>query len=129
MGVWKFEGHDGHVLEPTNKSWLHESKRWATRIKKFESFFSGFLNLAPRLRRVKFSIPHEAWRYHFFPIFFAKIRIHVDLHIHRWDFCVMKSEFTKLPSVMENVCTLLQCKVHLSMFHSSPTPKIWYIST
>jgi hypothetical protein len=31
---------------------------------------------------VKSSIPHGAWRFYFFPIFFAKIRIHLDLHIH-----------------------------------------------
>jgi hypothetical protein len=30
---------------------------------------------------------------------------------------------------MEFFWTLLQCKVHLSMFHSSPTSKIWYTST
>jgi hypothetical protein len=43
---------------------------------------SHFLNLAPTLGRVKFSILHEAWRFHFFPILFAKIRIRQDLHIH-----------------------------------------------
>jgi hypothetical protein len=26
-------------------------------------------------------------------------------------------------------CTLLHCKVHLSMFHSSPTSRIWHTST
>jgi hypothetical protein len=30
---------------------------------------------------------------------------------------------------MEFFYTLLQCKSHLSMFHSSPTSKIWYTST
>jgi hypothetical protein len=44
-----------------------------------------------------------------------------------------KGEFTKtssrIASVMEIFCTLLQCKVHLTMFHSSPTSKIWYTST
>jgi hypothetical protein len=30
---------------------------------------------------------------------------------------------------MEIFCTLLQCRVHLSMFHSSSTSKIWYTST
>jgi hypothetical protein len=43
-----------------------------------------------------------------------------------------KSEFAKnssrIAGVMEIFCTLLQCKVHLSMFHSSPTSKIWYTS-
>jgi hypothetical protein len=44
-----------------------------------------------------------------------------------------KSEITKnstrIASVMEFFCALLQCKVHLSMFHSSPTSKIWFTST
>jgi hypothetical protein len=32
-------------------------------------------------------------------------------------------------TVIKEICTFLQCKVHLSMFHSSPTSKIWYTST
>jgi hypothetical protein len=34
--------------------------------KPFESFLFGFLNLALMLERVKSSIPHGAWRFHFF---------------------------------------------------------------
>jgi hypothetical protein len=30
---------------------------------------SQILNLAPILERMKSSIPYEAWRFHFFPIF------------------------------------------------------------
>jgi hypothetical protein len=52
---------------------------------------SHFLNLAPTLGRVKSSIPHGVWRFYFFPNFiFAKIRAHLDLHIHHWDFSFMK---------------------------------------
>jgi hypothetical protein len=36
---------------------------------------------------------------------------------------------SRIASLMEKVCTLLQYKVHLSIFHSSPTSKIWYTST
>jgi hypothetical protein len=50
-----------------------------------------FLKLAPTLGSVKSSIPHGAWRFHFFSNFiFAKIRRHLDLRIHRWDFSFMK---------------------------------------
>jgi hypothetical protein len=44
-------------------------------------------------------------------------------------FVSWKIEITKnsarFSSVMEIFCTLLQCKVHLSMFHLSSTSKIW----
>jgi hypothetical protein len=36
---------------------------------------------------------------------------------------------TRVASVMKIICTLLQCRVHLSMFHSSSTSKIWHTST
>jgi hypothetical protein len=49
-----------------------------------------FLKLAPTLGSVESSITHGAWRFHFFPIFFAKIRGHLDLHICYWDFSFMK---------------------------------------
>jgi hypothetical protein len=49
------------------------------------------LKLAPTLGSVKSSIPHGDWRFHFFPRFFPKFRIHMDLQIYRWDFCVMKN--------------------------------------
>jgi hypothetical protein len=48
-------------------------------------------------------------------------------------FVSWKSEFTenssRFASLMEIFCTLLQYKVHLSMFHSWSTSKIWYTST
>jgi hypothetical protein len=78
MGVWKFEekfGQGGHVLEPTSKSWLHQPKKVGIKNKEvwekpFENFLSNLLNLAPTFGRVKSSIPHGAWRFHFFPKFF-----------------------------------------------------------
>jgi hypothetical protein len=48
-------------------------------------------------------------------------------------FVSCKIEITKnstiFASVMEIFCTLIQCKVHLSMFHSSSTSKILHTST
>jgi hypothetical protein len=92
--------------------------------KPFESFFSNLLNLAPILGRLKSSIPHGVWRFHIFPIFLLNLEY---TFISTEDFTSWKSEFTKNSSrfacVMEIFCTLLQCKVHLSMFHSSPTSK------
>jgi hypothetical protein len=41
---------------------------------------------------VKSSIPRGAWRFHFFPnSIFAKIRVHLELPIHRSDFSFMKN--------------------------------------
>jgi hypothetical protein len=35
--------------------------------------------------------PYGAWRFYFFSNFiFAKFRVHLDLHIHYWDFSFMK---------------------------------------
>jgi hypothetical protein len=51
-----------------------------------------FLKLAPTLGSVKCSIPHGNWRFHFFSIsHLKKFRVHLDLHIYRWDFCFMKN--------------------------------------
>jgi hypothetical protein len=36
---------------------------------------------------------------------------------------------TRIASIMELFCTLLQCMVDLSMFHLSSTSKIWHTST
>jgi hypothetical protein len=50
-----------------------------------------FLKLAPILGSVESSIPHRDWKFHFFPNFiFAKLRVHIDLHIPCWDFRFMK---------------------------------------
>jgi hypothetical protein len=42
------------------------------------------------LGRVKSSVPHRAWRFHFFHCFWSKIRVHQDLHINCLDFFLMK---------------------------------------
>ena len=49
-----------------------------------------FLKLAPILGSVKSSIPHGAWRFHFYSIFFPKIRGHMDLHIYHWNVSFME---------------------------------------
>jgi hypothetical protein len=54
------------------------------------SIATHFLKLAPTLGSVKSSIPHGAWRFHFLQNKFDKIIVHLDLHIHRWDFSFMK---------------------------------------
>jgi hypothetical protein len=41
-----------------------------------------FLNVAFILGRVKSSIPHGAWRFHFFPNLKNKIKIRVHQHLH-----------------------------------------------
>jgi hypothetical protein len=59
--------------------------------KPFESFLSNLLKFAPTLGSVKSSILMELGDLIFFPNFiFAKIRIHLDLLIHRRDFSLMK---------------------------------------
>jgi hypothetical protein len=91
-----------------------------------------FLKLAPTLGSVKCSIPHRDWRFHFFHFF-----LNLD---YTWTFISTvgifvswKIEITKnssrFASVMEIFCTLLQWRVHVSMFHSSSTSKIWHTST
>jgi hypothetical protein len=47
-----------------------------------------FLKFAPTLGSVKCSILHRDWRFHFY--IFSKFRIHMDLHIYRWDFGFIK---------------------------------------
>jgi hypothetical protein len=79
---------------PTSKSWLHQPKKVGSRNKElwekpFESFLPNLLNLAPTLRRMKSSISHRAWKFHFFSNFiFAKFKVHLGLHIHHWSFCL-----------------------------------------
>jgi hypothetical protein len=92
-----------------------------------------FLKLAPTLGSVKSSIPHGAWRFHFFPIFFLKLEdtltfISIVGILVSWKSEITKNS-TRIACVMEFLCTLLQCRVHLSMFHSSPTFNIWYTCT
>jgi hypothetical protein len=106
---------------------------WARPFRRTGVQHPHFLKLVPTLGGVKSSIPHGAWSFFFPQIFFLKLK-------NTWTFiCIVgilvlwKSEFSKnssrIASVMEMFCILLQCKVHLSMFHSSPTSKIWYTCT
>jgi hypothetical protein len=56
-----------------------------------QAFSENGCTIPPFFGSVKSSIPHGAWRFHFFSKFcFAKIREHMDLHIYRWDFSFMK---------------------------------------
>jgi hypothetical protein len=86
-------------------------------LRKFLAFWKNgvqhphFLKLALALGSIKFSIPHGDWRFYFFLNFiFPKFRLHMDLHIHRWDFCLKKIESTKnstrIAIVMESFGTL-----------------------
>jgi hypothetical protein len=71
--------------------WYYEEVwRWAWHLGRMGVQHFHLLNLAPILGKVKSSILHGAWRFHFFPNWFAKIRVHQDLHIHCWNFCLMK---------------------------------------
>jgi hypothetical protein len=64
---------------------------WAWHFGRMGEQHPHFLKLAPILGRVKSSILHGAWRFHFFSnFFFAKFTVDLDLHIHCWDFCFMK---------------------------------------
>jgi hypothetical protein len=66
-----------------------------------------FLKLAPTLGSFQSSIPHGDWRFHFFSkINFPKFRVHLDLHIHCWDLCFMRS--LKIP---EDMLVLWKCFV------------------
>jgi hypothetical protein len=81
--------------QPTRVDYM-SPKRWAVGIKNLEKSplrvsSPILLNLAPTLGRVKPYLPHGAWRFYFFSNFiFDEFRVHLDLHIHHWDFCFMK---------------------------------------
>jgi hypothetical protein len=89
-----------------------------------------FFKLPPTLGSVKSSILHKVWRFYFFLEFYfflnleypntfiSTIRIFVS-----WKIEITKNS-TSFASVMEIFRTPLQCRVHLSMFHSSSTSKI-----
>jgi hypothetical protein len=66
--------------------------RWAWHFEKMGVQHPHFLELAPTLGRVKSSISHGAWRFHFSFNFFSSIfSLHLDLHIHYRDFSFMKN--------------------------------------
>jgi hypothetical protein len=65
-------------------------------------------------------------------LFFQKLEYATTFISTILGFCLMQSQFTKIPQELlgnGKFCTLLHCKVHLSMLHSSPTSKIWYTTT
>jgi hypothetical protein len=50
-----------------------------------------FLKLAPTHGSANSSKIHVEWRFHFVSKYiFPKFRVHLNLHIYRWDFCFMK---------------------------------------
>jgi hypothetical protein len=51
--------------------WCHKDVwGWAWHFGRMGVQHSHFLNLTPILGKVKSSVPHRTWRFHFFPIFF-----------------------------------------------------------
>jgi hypothetical protein len=84
----------------------------------------------------KCTIFHSSWR---LEISFFKIFFFLNLE-YTWTFISIVGIFvscrigitknsSRFSSVMETFFTLLQYKVHLSMFHSLSTSKIWHTST
>jgi hypothetical protein len=67
-------------------------REWARAFGRIGVQHPHFLKLAPILGSVKCSIFHGDWRFLlFFKFYFPKFRVHLDLHIYRWDFCFMKN--------------------------------------
>jgi hypothetical protein len=65
---------------------------WARAFERMGIQHPHFLKLALTLGSVKCSIPHGDWRFYFFQnVIFAKFRVHLDLHIYRWDFGFIKN--------------------------------------
>jgi hypothetical protein len=139
MDVWSFEekyGQGRHVLEPTSKSW--SPKRWAVGIRNLEK--SPLRVSSP----IFWTLPlHLGWwnlpslmehgDFNFFQILFLLNLIYTWTFISTVGILVSwKNEITKnstrIASVMEMFCTLLQCRVDLTMFHISYTAKIWHTS-
>jgi hypothetical protein len=86
-----------------------------------------FWSLPFALGSVKCSILHGDWRFHFFSNFiFSTFRVHFGIFV-LWEIEITKNS-SRIANIMEIFYTLLQCMVHLSMFQSSSTSKIWYTS-
>ena len=127
---WKKSGQGKHVLEPTNMNWPHQLKKVGSRKKEVwektlrvssSVFWTLFIDLEGQ--NLPFFMQLKDFIY-----LFAEIRVCYDLYINSLDFCLLKNS-SRIASVIEIFCTLLQCKVHLSMFHSFLTSKTWYTST
>jgi hypothetical protein len=68
-------------------------REWARAFGRMGVQCPHFLKLAPTLGSVKSSIPHGDWRFYFFSNFISpKFRVHLDLHVYRWNFCFMGSQ-------------------------------------
>jgi hypothetical protein len=140
MDVWSFEekyGQGGHVWSQSARVDYISPKRWAVGIRNLEKSplkvsSPIFWTLSLHLGRWNLPSLMEYGNFKFSNCIFAKFRVHLDLHIHRWILVSWKNEITKnstrIASVMEIFCTLLQCRVDLSMFHLSSTSKIWHTS-
>jgi hypothetical protein len=100
----------------------------------FLYFFKRFWSSSLHLEVLNVPILMEIGDFTFFQLF-----LYFNLE-YTWTFISTvgifiswKIEITKyssrFASVMEIFCTLLQCRVDLSMFHSSSTSKIWHTST
>jgi hypothetical protein len=124
--------------QPTRVDYI-SPKRWAARIRRFEKSplrVSSLVFWTLPLHLGGWNLPFliELGDFTFFQkTFLPKLEYTRTFLSTIGIFVYWKSEFTKnssrIASVMEIFCTLLQYKVHLSMFHSSPTSKIWYTST
>jgi hypothetical protein len=143
MDVWSFEekyGQGGHVLEPTSKSWLHQPKKVGSRnkgnLEKSPLRVSSPIFWTLPLHLGGWNLPSlmEHGDFIFFQILFLLNLEYTWTLISTVGILVSwKNEITKnstrIASVMEIFFTLLQCRVDLSMFHSSSTSNIWRTST
>jgi hypothetical protein len=137
--LWVFEnfgekfGKAGMCLSQLARIDYISPKKWTARIRRFEKALWEFplWIFEACLYTWKGEIFHSSWcsEISFCPILFLLKLEYTRTFISTVGiFIYWNSEFIKnssrIASMMEIFCTLLQCKVHLSMFHSSPTSKI-----
>jgi hypothetical protein len=143
--LWMFEvfrrsmGRAGMCWSQPARVNYTSPKRWAAGIWNLEKSplkvsYPIFWSLPLYLEVLNLPFLMEVGDFIFFQIFFL-----LKLY-YTWTFISIvgilvwwKSEITKnstrIASVKGIFCTLLHCRVHSSMFHSSSTFKIWYTST
>ena len=124
--------------QPTRVDYIRP-KRWAARIKNLEESplrVSSPIFWTLPLHLGGWNLPSlmEYGDFNYFQILFLlKLEYTWTLISTIGILVSWKNEITKnsirIVSVMEIFCTLLQCKVDLSMFHLSSTFKIWHTST
>jgi hypothetical protein len=143
--LWMFEvfrrsmGRAGMCCSQLARVDYISPKRWAAGIKNLEKSplrvsSPIFWSLPLHLEVLNLPILMEVGGFTFFQILFLLKLEYTWTFIFTAQILVSwKSEITKnstrIARVMEIFCTLLQYKVHLSMFHSSSTSKIWYTRT